>query len=89
MIQIHLVKISSDSLYIDFIVECPTNYIFNHLRVKKYDYDPIDENDDGWRDISSAFIDENTTQTIRIATSLFNDSDFIIPTMYYLEFGVS
>ena len=37
MIQINLFRISSDSKYIDIIVECPENYHFNTLFIKRYD----------------------------------------------------
>jgi hypothetical protein len=37
-IQINLLRISPDSKYLEFSVECPTNYIFNKLFIKKYDY---------------------------------------------------
>lgn len=46
MIQINLLRISPDSKYLEFSVECPINYKFNKLFIKKYDAIPVDINDD-------------------------------------------
>ena len=35
MIQINLLRVSPDSQYLEFSVECPTNYRFNKLSYKK------------------------------------------------------
>ena len=46
MISINLLRISPDSKYLEFSVECPTDYLFNKLFIKKYDAIPVDINDD-------------------------------------------
>ena len=46
MITINLLRISSDSKYLEFSVECPTNYKFNKLYIKKYDMTPLNDTDD-------------------------------------------
>ena len=86
MIQINLLRISPDSNYIEFSVECPTNYRFNTLNVKKYDYattTSYPDNSNGWIDLGSAYVGDSTSEIIRLATSIFKGS-----TMFYVEFGV-
>ena len=86
MIQINLLRISSDSKYIEFSVECPENYRFNTLYIKKYDwqYTPNYPNNSlGWIDASSVYKKTSTKEVIRISTAIFGGSS-----MFYLEFGV-
>lgn len=87
MIQINLLRISSDSKYIEFSVECPNNYLFNILRIKKYDYldnlGTYPTNSSGWVDASSVYSKLSTKEIIRISTDIFAGSS-----MFYLEFGV-
>lgn len=85
-IQINLLRISPDSKYLEFSVECPTNYIFNKLFIKKYDYlttTLYPENNDGWIDGSILYKQESTKEVMRINTEIFGGS-----TMFYVEFGV-
>ena len=86
MIQINLLRISPDSKYIEFSIECPTNYRFNKLFIKKYDYLTTigyPENNSGWIDGSALYKQESTKEIIRITTSIFGGS-----TLFYVEFGV-
>lgn len=89
MIQINLLRISPDSQYLEFSVECPTNYQFNTLRIKKYDYLTETEypaNLAGWVEAGHLYknsIITPTKEVMRISTSLFGE-----PTMFYVEFGV-
>jgi hypothetical protein len=46
MITINLLRISPDSKYLEFSVECPLNYRFNKLYIKKYDMTPLNDTDD-------------------------------------------
>lgn len=41
MIQINLLRVSPDSKYLEFSVECPTNYIFNVLNIYRHGYENI------------------------------------------------
>lgn len=87
MIQINLLRISPDSQYLEFSVECPTNYRFNKLFIKKYDYlttTGYPSNSDGWIDGSSLYKQESTKEVMRINTEIFGGS-----TMFYVEFGVN
>lgn len=86
MIQINLLRISPDSKYIELSVECPTNYRFNTLNIKKYDYSTTTNyptNSNGWVALGSAYVGTTTKEVIRIATSIFVNSS-----MFYVEFGV-
>lgn len=86
MIQINLLRISPDSQYIEFSVECPTNYRFNKLNIKKYDYSTTDvypTNSLGWVNASNLYVGSSTKEVMRIATSIFGGS-----TLFYVEFGV-
>lgn len=86
MIYINLLRISPDSQYIEFSVECPTNYIFNTLNIKKYDWETTTgypDNALGWVDASALYQGSSTKEVMRIATSIFKGS-----TMFQLEFGV-
>lgn len=86
MISINLLRISPDSKYLEFDVECPANYRFNKLYIKKYDYTPnptpVDTNgnptDDGWRDLSHLLAGTGVKELMRISTlalsNLFNNN---------------
>lgn len=80
MIQINLFRISSDSKYIDIIIECPTGYHFNSMYIKRYDGEDIYE---GWKNCSTLLSGTTTKETLRIATSAFGAS-----TLFYGQFGV-
>jgi len=86
MIQINLLRVSPDSKYIEFSIECPTNYRFNVLKIRKYDYlttTGYPTNSDGWVDLSNFYVGTSTKEVIRISTDIFGGS-----TMFGVEFGV-
>lgn len=86
MIQINLLRISPDSEYIEFSVECPTDYLFNKLLIKKYDYlttTGYPTNSSGWIDGSNLYTRTSTKEVMRIASSIFGGS-----TLFYVEFGI-
>ena len=86
-IQINLLRISPDSQYIEFSVECPANYRFNKLNIKKYDYSTTTgypTNASGWVDGSALYKQTSTKEVMRISTSIFKGS-----TLFYVEFGVN
>lgn len=83
MIQINLLRISPDSKYLEFSVECPTNYIFNTLIISRYNptthlyiTPAID---------ASSIYTTSTKQVVRLATSIFG----VDTTMYKVEFGIT
>ena len=85
MIQIELLRVSPDSKYIEFIVDCPAGYHFNRLEIKRYDYqtDPEDPQDKGWIDCISVLEGNITREVVRLATSIFGAS-----TMFHCLFGI-
>ena len=86
MIQINLLRISPDSEYLEFSVECPANYRFNVLSIKKYDYlttTGYPENSDGFIDASNLYKATSTKEVMRIATSIFGGTG-----MFQVVFGV-
>ena len=105
MISINLLRISPDSKYLEFSIECPINYLFNKLYIKKYDYVPIptpvdingNPTDDGWRDISHLLQRTSTKEVMRISTLALTPELTIEPdssgnsasTMFYVQFGVA
>ena len=81
MIQINLLRISPDSKYLEFSVECPTNYRFNKLFIKKYDYlttTGYPENDRGLIDGSALYKQESTKEIMYDKISLTMAGLFII-----------
>ena len=76
MIQINLLRISSDSKYLEFSVECPVNYGFNTLMIKKYD--SVD-----YVDLSSIFTEKKNKYVVRIPLELIGGSS-----MYYVQLKV-
>lgn len=86
MIQINLLRISPDSKYIEFSVECPVNYRFNLLHIKKYDWETTQNypvNMSGWVDASSLYKQTSTKEVMRVSSDIFKDS-----TMFQVAFGV-
>lgn len=81
MIQINLLRISPDSQYLEFSVECPTDYTFNRLYVSRY---LGDHKYDTTVDLSAYLVPDSTAQIMRIATSNFGSDT----TMYKVTFGV-
>lgn len=92
-ITINLLRVSPDSKYLEFSVECPKDYRFNLLHIKRYDYEEVanypssspenDGNNDGWLDAKAAYKGASTKEVVRIATSVFKGSS-----MFYVKFGV-
>lgn len=78
MIQVELLRISSDSNYIEFIVACPIGYHFNRLEIRKYDADPAD-----WVDCVSVLQGTSDREVIRLSTSIFSGAS-----MFYCNFGI-
>ena len=77
MIQINLLRVSPDSKYLEFSVECPTNYRFNKLDIKKFDYlttEGYPTNYLGFVDGSALYKRESTKEVMRIATSIFGST---------------
>jgi len=94
MIEINLLRISPDSKYLEFSVECPINYLFNKLFIKKYDMKPIDSNDDLWRDCSNILQRTSTKEVMRISTTALSGLSLTpdqfgnsASTIYYVQFG--
>lgn len=86
MIQINLLRISPDSEYLEFSVECPTNYRFDKLHIKKYDYlttTGYPANNSGFVDASNLYSKTSTKEVMRVATSIFGGSG-----MFQVVFGV-
>ena len=86
-IQINLLRVSPDSEYLEFSVECPTNYRFDKLLIKKYDYlttTGYPTNIDGFVDASNLYSKTSTKEVMRIATSIFGTSG-----MFQVVFTVS
>lgn len=94
MIAINLLRISPDSKYLEFSVECPTDYLFNKLFIKKYDAIPLNENDDLWRDCSHLLQRTSTKEIMRISTEALSGFQIepdidgnLASTVYYVQFG--
>lgn len=74
MIQINLLRISPDSQYLEFSVECPTNYRFETLSIKKYDYlttTGYPTNYGGFVQAGNLYKKTSTKEVMRLATSIF------------------
>ncbi|MGV8961801.1 MAG: hypothetical protein ACOH2V_00200 [Candidatus Saccharimonadaceae bacterium] len=87
MIHINLLRISTDSQYLEFSVECDTGYTFNHLYITRYDV--IRKVDDNTNDASSLLAGTTNSEVMRIATSALGNSFGAEVTMYKVEFGVT
>lgn len=79
MIAINLLRITPDSQYLEFWVECPTDYRFNRLDIWKYD------DVAGMQDCSTLLSATSTEEIIRISTSALTMEKTII----YVQFGVT
>ena len=85
MIQINLLRVSPDSQYLEFSVECPANYRFNVLEIKKFDYATTTgypANSSGFVDASNLYKQTSTKEVMRIATSIFGGTG-----MFQVVFG--
>lgn len=94
MITINLLRISPDSAYLEFSVECPIDYKFTKLYIKKYDMTPINEADSLWRDCSHLYSTTTPTptkQVMRISTEALSGLTIEngASTLFYVQFGVS
>ncbi len=83
MIQINLLRVSPDSQYLEFSVECPADYVFNLLYVSRYDV--VTETYPITNDCSTLLQGTTTKEIMRIATSAFGTD----VTMYKVTFGVT
>ena len=82
MIQINLLRISPDSQYLEFSVECPMDYTFNQLYITHY----ISEGEyDNTIDCSYLLGGTSQKEVIRIAVASFGTPI----SMYKVEFGVT
>lgn len=82
MIQINLLRISPDSLYLEFSVECPINYTFTKLYIKRYSTTEILPTID-----ASNLFESNPTATkhvMRIAVSALGGTG-----MFQVTFGIT
>jgi hypothetical protein len=82
MIQINLLRVSPDSQYIEFSVECPVDYKFNLLYIAKYN--PVTKLYNTTQDCS-ALLSGTDSEIMRIAASAFGTD----VTMYKVTFGVA
>lgn len=83
MIHIHILRVSNDSAYLEFKVECSAGYTFDTLLITRYN---VLTGEDDTQINASALLDGTTTmETIRIATSALGSE----VTMYKVEFGTS
>lgn len=82
MIHINLLRVSTDSKYLEFSVECPANYRFNLLYITRYNV--VTKQNDVTRDASNLLLGTSNQEIMRIATSALGDD----VTMYQVEFGV-
>ena len=94
MITINLLRISPDSAYLEFSIECPINYKFTKLYIKKYDMVPLDETDNLWRDCSHLYSTTTLTptkQVLRISTEALSGLTIEngASTIFYVQFGIS
>lgn len=83
MIHINLLRVSTDSKYLEFSVECPTDYRFNLLYITRYNV--LTKEDDDTKDASALLQGTTNKEVMRIATSAFGSE----VTMYKVEFGVA
>ena len=80
MIQIHILRISSDGQFLEFNVEAPENYTFTSLVVVRYD--PITKQDLDPIDITVALNRSSNVEILRVSTLVFGADS----TMYKLTF---
>ena len=83
MIQVNLLRVSPDSKYIEFSVECPTGYNFNLLYIARYNVSTATY--DTTKDCSSLLQGTTQSEIMRIAASAFGTD----VTMYKVTFGVA
>lgn len=82
MIQINLLRVSTDSQYIEFSIECTAGYVFNLLYIARYDV--TNAVYDTTKDCSSLLQGTTTKEIMRIATSAFGTD----VTMFKVTFGI-
>lgn len=86
MIHINLLRISTDSQYLEFSVECNVDYIFNQLYITRYNV--LTKNDDPPKDASSILSGTTNQEIIRISTAALGIGNEANVSMYKVEFGV-
>jgi hypothetical protein len=69
MIQVNLLRVSPDSQYLEFSVECPVGYNFNLLYISRYNVDTATY--DTTQDCSNLLNGTTQKEIMRIATSAF------------------
>lgn len=84
MIEIALLRVSPDSSWLEFSVNCPAGYIFDTLTIQWYDVENH-EWDAQIYDGSGLLPGSGTSVVMRIATSIFGTD----VTMYKVTFGAS
>jgi len=82
MIQIHILRISSDGKFLEFNVECPINYTFNLLEITRYN--PETKLDGDIVDFSVALKKTTTVETLRIEAAFLGTP----VTFYTVKFGI-
>lgn len=87
MININLLRVSADSEYLEFVVECSTGYIFNTLFISRYNT-TLKVNDEPI-DASSVLSGTGSSEVIRIRTAGLGIPGDANVTMYQVEFGVT
>lgn len=78
MISVNLLRISPDSKYLEFSVECPVDYRFNRMDI--WDY----KNVESMQDCSSLLSRTSNSEVMRISTKALEMEKTII----YVQFGV-
>ena len=81
MIQIHILRISPDGLFLEFNVECPINYKFNLLEITRYN--PVTKLDETAVDLTIALRKSSNIEILRLATNIFGTD----VTLYKVKFG--
>lgn len=84
MIHVHILRVSTDSAYLEIKVECPDGYRFTLLTVDRYDV-TTHQYETTTYDVSHLLVGTSVMETLRIATSAFGTDT----TMYKVTFGVS
>jgi len=83
MIQINILRVSTDSQYIEFSIECTAGYNFNLLYIAKYNVSTALY--ETTKDCSALLQGTTQKEIMRIATSAFGTD----VTMYKVTFGIA
>lgn len=82
MIQVHILRISPDGLFLEFNVECPIDYKFNLLEITRYN--PVTKLDEIPINLTSVLRKYDNMEILRLATNIFG-SDV---TFYKVRLGI-